>query len=96
MPNQPVKQTEQWPRVALRRELYDKLKKRAEGINTTIADLLALEEREIARADGGHESRITRPRERMGGWLDGGRSHRHAGRAPRTERARAVDRDHCT
>ena len=49
MPNQPVKQTEQWPRVALRRELYDKLKKRANSINATIADLLALEEREVRR-----------------------------------------------
>ena len=49
MPNKPVKQTEQWPRVALRRELYDKLKNRANSINATIADLLDLEEREIQR-----------------------------------------------
>ena len=49
MPNQPVKQTEQWPRVALRRELYDKLKKRSRSINATITDLLELEEKDIER-----------------------------------------------
>ena len=49
MPNTPVKQTEQWPRVALRRDLYDKLKKRSRSINATIADLLELEEKDIER-----------------------------------------------
>ena len=76
MPNQPVKQTEQWPRVALRRELYDKLKKRAAGINTTIADLLALEEREIARRTAVTKAELLA---HVSGWMAGSTQAGHIG-----------------
>ena len=85
--------TTEWQHIAIKKTTYTRLKGRAEGISVSIEQLLNLEEREIARRTAVGESRIARPRERMGGWLYGGRAHRHAGRVARTERARAVDRN---
>ena len=76
MPNQPVKQTEQWPRVALRRELYDKLKKRANSINATIADLLDLEEREISRRTAVGKAELLA---HVSGWVAGSTVGGHIG-----------------